>query len=144
MNSSCERHGLLCTCVDWKKAELPAMVNHLLRHFRFLRYELRYGTLASEEGRELCMIGQCARCGNQLCYGTVLPAEVSTDTFLAAVYRWAYQARNVVIQFDDPTFRDMFVSLFHEEDRAFVRAWLQRPENQSAGQMYRHDTKKEV
>lgn len=90
MNSSCERHGLLCSCVDWEKAELPAMVNHLLRHFRFLRYELHYGTLASEEGRELCMIGQCMRCGNQLCYGTALPAEVSTDTFLAAVYRWAY------------------------------------------------------
>ena len=51
MNSSCERHGLLCSCVDWEKAELPAMVNHLLRHFRFLRYELHYGTLASEEGR---------------------------------------------------------------------------------------------
>ena len=108
MNSSCERHGLLCSCVDWEKAELPAMVNHLLRHFRFLRYELHYGTLASEEGRELCMIGQCMRCGNQLCYGTALPAEVSTDTFLAAVYRWAYQARNVAIQFDDSAFRDMF------------------------------------
>lgn len=40
MNSSCEHHGLLCSCVDWEKAELPAMVNHLLRHFRFLRYEL--------------------------------------------------------------------------------------------------------
>ena len=76
MNSSCERHGLLCSCVDWEKAELPAMVNHLLRHFRFLRYELHYGTLDSEEGRELCMIGQCMRCGHQLCYGTALPGYV--------------------------------------------------------------------
>jgi len=128
-----------CTCPERESEDPGILLSHMIQHFVVIEWHLHYRTLSSEPGRYLCRVGICSRCGKRFCSGTSLPDDISTDSFLATTYRWFYQmifaAKGGIAV---SAFRERFLGLFHEVDRPTVSEWLERPENQSLWQMYRH------
>lgn len=119
-------------------------MSHMTAHFEFQRFELQYQTLEPEEGRHLCEVGRCRKCGRRYCRGVKLPADVTADEFLATLYRWLYQLKSVwhgPLPEGCDNFRQLFLSLFHEADQHLVQDWLSLPGNQRLMQMYRHGPK---
>lgn len=137
----CERKQSLCGCINWKKDDLALQVNHLMNNFEFTGFELEYTTLGPEDNRRLCRVGRCRACGKRLCIGTRLPTQDTVDGLLAKICHWTYQMwKGPGEKLPDgmPNLRDMFLALFHEEDRGLVREWLSRPGNPNVHQMYRN------
>ncbi len=128
-----------CNCLDRKSTDISVALNHWQTNFEFQGWRLWYDTLAQPgEDNRLCKVGRCRVCGKCLCIGITLQPNQSIDSFLAAVYRGMYQLWYAECrQFAD--FREVFTSIFHDEDRPHVLQWLTLPENQSVWQMYRHD-----
>lgn len=146
MQGSCEHPTALCQCVDWKEDRLDVQIAHFMEQFEFLGFELQYTTLEPEKGRKLCKIGRCCTCGGRLCLGTVLPPDACADDLLAEICRWMYQmwaGSHKPLSPGSASFREMFLSVFHEEDREFAGAWMSKPENQRLCRMYRHTEKEE-
>ena len=86
MSEKCKVQESLCRCVDWHEGETADWVDHLLRNYEFDRLMLDYSTLEKGTEIRLCQIGQCSKCGGQICIGTVIhPCELLDDT-LARVY----------------------------------------------------------
>ena len=123
----CEREELLCTCIDWDKADLADKIHHVISNFDFTGFELNYTTLEPEKGRLLCKVGRCRICGKRLCYGDDLPAQSTPDDLLADIFRRALQmwdSTHEPLPDGAECFTDLFVSLFHEADRERVNKWL--------------------
>ncbi len=123
----CKHKQSLCDCIDWKNDDLTAQVNHLMNYFNFSAFELKYTTLEPEENRRLCKVGRCRICHSDLCIGKELPGQAKSDELLTEVYRWMFQMWNPSRDsLSDGTncFTDMFLSVFHENDREFVSEWL--------------------
>ena len=123
----CERKETLCTCVDWETGDLEKRIHHLVCNFEFTGFELEYTTLEPAEGCRLCSIGRCRICGKRLCFGDDLPAMSNPDDLLAEIFRrtfrmWADSKEHLPDGAD--CFTDLFLVLFHEDDRDFVRKWL--------------------
>lgn len=83
---------------------------------------LDYSTLEKGTEIRLCQIGQCSKCGGQICIGTVIhPCELLDDT-LARVYaeaskRWRWYH-------EDEDFDAVFIQLFRGRDQQVARLWL--------------------
>lgn len=123
----CEHKQSMCTCIDWKNDDLTAQVNHLMNYFDFTSFELKYTTLEPEENRRLCKLGRCRICHRDLCIGKELPGQAKSDELLTEVYRWMFQMWNPShdrLSDGADCFTDMFLSVFHENDREFVSEWL--------------------
>lgn len=123
----CEHKQPLCDCVDWKTDDLAVRIDHIMRNFEFAGFELEYAALETEGNRRLCKIGRCRTCGKRLCIGTRLTAQDTADGLLAEIFRWTLQMWNAAdekLPDGAECFTDMFLSLFHESDREFVREWV--------------------
>lgn len=133
--------GNCCDCPNRLSEDVSVSLDHWQTNFEFQGWHFWYGTL-EEPGMEnyLCKYGRCRVCGKCLCLGVTVPAGQSTDSFLAAAYRWMYQLWSSVHK-SYANFREAFAAIFHEEDQPFVRHWLSLPGNQHILQMYRHDAK---
>ena len=90
----CAHKQSMCTCIDWKNDDLTMQVNHLMNHFDFTDFELKYITLEPEENRCLCKVGRCRICHKDLCIGKELPSQAKSDELLTEVYRWMFQMWN--------------------------------------------------
>lgn len=122
MSEKCKVQESLCRCVDWHEGETADWVDHLLRNYEFERLTLDYSTLEKGTEIRLCQIGQCSKCGGQICIGTVIhPCELLDDT-LARVYaeaskRWRWYH-------EDEDFDEVFIQLFRGRDQRVARLWL--------------------
>lgn len=122
MSEKCKVQESLCRCVDWHEGETADWVDHLLRNYEFDRLMLDYSTLEKGTEIRLCQIGQCSKCGGQICIGTVIhPCELLDDT-LARVYaeaskRWRWYH-------EDEDFDAVFIQLFRGRDQQVARLWL--------------------
>ena len=123
----CKHKASMCDCTDWKKDELALRINHLMTSFEFTGFELGYTSLEAEEERRLCMVGRCRICHRDLCIGKELPGQAKSDELLTEVHRWMFQMWNPSrdrLSDGANCFTDMFLSVFHENDREFVSEWL--------------------
>ena len=122
MSEKCKVQERLCRCVDWHEGETADWVDHLLHNYEFERLTLDYSTLEKGAKIRLCQIGQCSKCGGQICIGTVIhPCELLDDT-LARVYaeaskRWRWYH-------EDEDFDEVFIGLFRGRDQQVARLWL--------------------
>ena len=122
MSEKCKVQERLCRCVDWHEGETADWVDHLLHNYEFERLTLDYSTLEKGAKIRLCQIGQCSKCGGQICIGTVLhPCELLDDT-LARIYaeaskRWRWYH-------EDEAFDEEFVQLFRGRDQQVAKLWL--------------------
>lgn len=127
MKKLCNRPEPLCRCIDWKDEDFNVEIDHLIHNFDFLRFTLEYEALGPGEEVQLCELGQCRICGGRICYGTSLTATDSTQELIAGLYRRTLQRWNLKEQpfpAGVSSFEELFVSMFHEEDRETARSWL--------------------
>ena len=138
----CSHKGdVMCSCRAIKSKDPLLQTIHLLANIREPKAELSYETLESPYPLRLCVFGTCKNCGGRLCVRVGVSVNLSGDDFLAAVYRSLYQGFRSHFNISSEAFRQMFAELFHEQDRPHIRYWLERPENQSALQLYRKNMK---
>jgi len=123
-----ERKEPLCGCINWQQDDLAARIHHIICNFEFTGFHLEYATLKSVKDVRLCRIGRCRVCGKRLCYGGGLPAQSTPDDLLAEIFRRTFQmwldSKEHQLGSAD-CFTDLFLALFHEGDREFVREWLE-------------------
>ena len=101
---TCQKKDQLCRCIDWPDEDFDVEIDHFIRNFEFLHVELEYASLDAREPVRVCRIGRCRVCGLAFQqFGYPLPAGTSS-------------------------FREVFPTLFHEEDQAFAKQWLSEPE----------------
>ena len=129
MQELCKQEEPLCRCIHWGDEDFDVEVHHLIEHFEFLRMELEYSSLEPGASWRLCRIGRCRCCGGRLCVGTSLtvrdtPEDTVSMIHLIAEQEWRSHAGNAAA--DSENFRELFVHLFHEDDRETVRDWLSR------------------
>ena len=131
MKEPCNQSLPLCSCAD--RSDFSELLEHMMQNFRFDHFELEYHTLAPEAERRLCLVGACGKCAKRLCYGTELPENEPPEQLLESICAWTHQVWRFVrsdLPDNADSFQKVFLELFHAEDRAFVRDWLGRPENQ--------------
>lgn len=122
MSEKCKVQERLCRCVDWHEGETADWVDHLLHNYEFERLTMDYSTLEKGSEIRLCQIGQCSKCGGQICIGTLIhPCELLDDT-LARVYaeaskRWRWYR-------EDEDFDEVFIGLFRGRDQQVAKLWL--------------------
>ena len=122
MSEKCKVQERLCRCVDWHEGETADWVDHLLHNYEFERLTLDYSTLEKGSEIRLCQIGQCSKCGGQICIGTLIhPCELLDDT-LGRVYaeaskRWRWYH-------EDEACDEVFIGLFRGRDQQVARLWL--------------------
>lgn len=143
-NTNCpHKTDSMCSC---RLAKLEGLVIddplealiHMSMYLKDAVWELDYATLDDPGEYRLCVVGACQRCGGRLCMSVEKTGGLSGNDLLASMYRHLYQLNGKFgprLAYSD--FRERFVRLFHEQDRSFIQAWLERPENRSAHTMYR-------
>lgn len=128
-----------CECPQLRDSNFDVKVLHWANNFEFEGWALHYGTLdAPGADSRLCWYGRCRVCGKRLCSDMTLATNETTDSFLAAICRWVYEvwnSRGRPLPEPCQTFREMVLTLFHEEDKPFITEWLARPENQNVMQL---------
>lgn len=144
MKKPCNNPEPLCRCIDWKDEDFDVEIDHLIRNFEFLRFDLEYVALEPGKTVWFCEIGRCRVCGGRMCVGSTWPAAESTDELMAMIYRrtnWHLQNSNRPLPAGVNSYQEMFPLLFHEADREFARAWLSRLEKQDIPQANQGDGK---
>ena len=134
----------MCACrpVREKNEDVLALVEHVAVNMTDIRWELEYTDIDQPEKRRLCRVGTCRVCGGRLCHDMDASDQLAGDDFLAAIYRHLYQLHNAGgNHMANAEFRRRFVEMFHEQDRPFIREWLERPENGHVCRMYRRSVK---
>lgn len=130
-----------CECPDLTDPDFDVKVRHWSKNFEFQGWALNYATLENRgPDSRLCWYGRCRACGKRLCSDMTLVTSRTVDCFLASVRRWVYEMWNHLgcpLLGSYKSFNEMLLTLFHEEDKPFIREWLARPENQNPLQMYR-------
>lgn len=128
----------LCSCEALKSEYIAVFLIHVAENMQNVEWEFDYTTLSHPESRRLCAVGNCRRCGGRLCSSIELDHTAFGDDLLAMAYRrlWQYTQAGPSRMTSKP-FREMFVDMFHAQDHALVREWLDRPENQSLETMSR-------
>ena len=122
MSEKCKVQERLCRCMDWHEGETADWVDHLLHNYEFERLTLDYSTLEKGAKIRLCQIGQCSKCGGQICIGTVIhPCELLDDT-LARVY--AEASKRWRRYHEDEDFSQVFIQLFRGRDQQVAKLWL--------------------
>lgn len=127
MKKLCNHPEPLCRCIDWKDEDFDVEIDHLIHNFEFLRFDLEYEALEPEKEIQLCELGRCRICGGRICYGTSLKAVDATQELMVGLYRWTLQRWHLKkwpLPDGVSSFEELFVSMFHEEDRKAVRSWL--------------------
>ncbi len=134
----------LCTCkaIKERDKDIIGLFIHIHENMKDVEWELDYTDLSRPEKRRLCLVGKCRVCGGRLCQELDASDELAGDDLLAAIYRHLYQVHNAGGRYmPRQEFRDRFIRMFHEADRAFLCEWLDRPENQHVSRMYRRSVK---
>lgn len=134
----------LCTCkaIKERDKDIIGLFIHIHENMKDVEWELDYTDLSRPEKRRLCLVGKCRVCGGRLCQELDASDELAGDDLLAAIYRHLYQIHNAGGRYmPRQEFRDRFIRMFHEADRAFICEWLDRPENQHVSRMYRRIVK---
>ena len=130
--------GQMCSCHALDSKDIMARVAHVGENMRTTDWELDYTTLHRPEIRRLCVVGVCQQCGGRICVSLSPDDSAYGDDLLAMMYRHLWQYHHATSQhMSTALFREMFATMFHEQDQAFIREWLERPENQSVQRMYR-------
>lgn len=136
------KHGPLCSCTPIVHGDAFQMAVHLAENMTDVNWYLTYNTLDQVSPYQLCLIGKCRLCSGRLCIEQKPFGVISTDDFLAAVYRHLHQFHHNLVQpLSKKDFRARFLEMFRKEDQTFVETWLARPENQSVYTMYRRNEK---
>lgn len=120
----------LCSCEVFKSDDWLALLSHAIENTRDMEWEFDYTTLSHPEPRRLCAAGTCRHCGGRLCSSIVLDDNVAGDELLAKAFHQLYQHERNMSCKDLLSFRERFVNMFHQKDRAFVQDWLKRSMNQ--------------
>ena len=108
--------------MDWRDGTSADWIDHLMRDYKFDHLLLDYHDLSKDHEIRLCQIGQCNKCGGQICIGTLIhPCDLLDDT-LARIYaeaskRWRWYH-------EDEAFDEEFVQLFRGRDQQVARLWL--------------------
>ena len=127
MKDLCRNQPPLCRCIRWGDEDFDMEVDYLIHNFEFLRLELEYDTLAPGADWRLCQIGRCRRCGGRLCVGTRMTARDTLEDTLASIHLLAgqrWQGHTGKCPDGNKDFRELFIQLFHEDDRQAVQNWL--------------------
>ena len=133
-----EEKKVLCSCEALKSEDIGVLLFHVAENMQDTEWEFDYTTLFCPEPRRLCVAGTCRRCGGRLCCSVELDETAYGDDLLAMAYRRLYQYDRNANHCQRPKpFQERFVDMFHKQDRAFIREWLDRPENRSVHTMYR-------
>ena len=121
----------LCTCrpVINRGKDILGLLFHVYANIKDVRWELDYTDIGRPESRRLCMVGTCRVCGGRLCQESNISDELAGDDLLTAVYRCLYQyyfsQERRTSRYE---FHERFVQMFHPQDRAAVREWLEHSE----------------
>lgn len=123
----------LCSCEPLKRRrkDIVGFLRHISENMKNEVWELDYSDINRPEKRRLCVVGTCRLCGGRLCYEVDAADALAGDDFLAAVYHHlsefhsAGDCRSVGTR----AFRERFVEMFHTQDQALIRKWLERSEN---------------
>lgn len=129
MKKTCNNPEPLCRCINWGDEDFDVEIDHLIRNFEFLRFDLEYDALELGKPVRFCEIGRCRICGGRICVGSTWLAAKSTDDLMDMIYRRTVQhigSRPLPTGIN--SYQEMFPLLFHEEDREFARGWLERHE----------------
>lgn len=135
--TECPHRGeKMCLCKAMQTNDSVTQITYLFDSIQEPKAELSYTSLAAPHPYRLCLSGVCGKCGRRLCISLEKPGDFSGDDFLAAVYQHLYQVFNANFGMRTKDFRQMFMELFHEQDRPYIQHWLELPENQCMTQMY--------
>ena len=127
MKDLCRNQPPLCQCIRWGDEDFDVEVDHLIQNFEFLHLELEYDILVPGADWRLCQIGRCRRCGGRLCIGTRMTARDNLEDTLASIHLLAgqrWQGHTGKNPDESKDFRELFIRLFHEDDRQAVQDWL--------------------
>ena len=128
---TCQKKDQLCRCIDWPDEDFDVEIDHFIRNFEFLHVELEYASLDAREPVRVCRIGRCRVCGGRMCDGTTLPPEKTVRELMPTICLLAglaFQQFGYPLPAGTSSFREVFPTLFHEEDQAFAKQWLSEPE----------------
>lgn len=128
----CQNQEPICRCIDWQDEDFDVEVDHFIRNFEFRHIELEYTALDAKAPVRLCSIGRCRVCGGRMCDGTTLSDGKTAREELSYIYLLASQAHRrsgAPLPSGMSHFCDLFLTLFHQEDRETVRRWLDSREN---------------
>lgn len=135
-----------CMCEDHADIN-PDISAHYNNSFIPTGWSLDYDTLASEDKpRFIIMEGKCSECGKYMRYQMPLAANLTWKSLLEHIYERMESARPLAYLHPDGTYaasceersgwyeaqdhmdrsqrNQQFFRLFHTEDRAYVRTWL--------------------
>ena len=127
MKDLCRNQPPLCRCIRWENEDFDVEVDHLIHNFEFLHLELEYDMLAPGANWRLCQIGRCRRCGGRLCVGTRMTTRDTLEDTLASILLLAgqrWQGHTGKCPDRNKDFRELFIRLFHEDDRQAVQNCL--------------------
>jgi len=129
----------MCSCEAVKSGYLLLLLLHVRENMRDMEWEFEYTTLSCPEPRRLCAGGSCRQCGGRLFISIGLDDTLFGEKLLAEAYRGLelYEG-NMSCKGSDP-FRERFIGMFHEQDRAFVHEWLEQREKQSVETTHRNN-----
>ena len=128
---TCQKKDQLCRCIDWPDEDFDVEIDHFIRNFEFLHVELEYASLDAREPVRVRRIGRCRVCGGRMCDGTTLPPEKTVRELMPTICLLAglaFQQFGYPLPAGTSSFREVFPTLFHEEDQAFAKQWLSEPE----------------
>lgn len=120
---TCQKKDQLCRCIDWPDEDFDVEIDHFIRNFEFLHVELEYASLDAREPVRVCRIGRCRVCGGRMCDGTTLPPEKTVRELMPTICLLAglaFQQFGYPLPAGTSSFREVFPTLFHEEDQAFA------------------------
>ena len=118
---TCQKKDQLCRCIDWPDEDFDVEIDHFIRNFEFLHVELEYASLDAREPVRVCRIGRCRVCGGRMCDGTTLPPEKTVRELMPTICLLAglaFQQFGYPLPAGTSSFREVFPTLFHEEDQA--------------------------
>lgn len=118
----------MCSCAAIQSEDPLARITYLFGSIQEPKAELAYTTLASPHPYRLCLSGTCGKCGGRLCINLDKPGDISSDDFLAAVYRHLHQVFGPHWGMNPDALHRIFAELFHNEDQPAVRCWLEGAE----------------
>ena len=119
-----------CSCPERRSKNPVEAFLYVNSHMAVERWVLQYTSLSGEEDRRLCRVGTCRVCGKALCEGSLLDAAYTTEEVFTQAWKLLKLAgrltNHAALLAHPACAKNLFVSMFHEEDKPTARAWFQK------------------
>jgi len=113
----------MCTCISGMSTARQLIF--IAGNIRNVRWELDYATLAEPGDIRLCIVGDCEKCGDRLCYGIFIGDEATGEGMVESIYTYLALFHKLDgLQMNAKQFNEKFLGLFHKQDRSQVEKWL--------------------